>query len=532
MKTIDGLPFLEYLKKKIMILDGAVGTAMLHNGMDSGACPEVYALEHADVLKDVQQRYIEAGARAIYAFTMGANALKLKAFGLERDVRRINISLAGISIEAAGGKAFVGGDMSTTGSFLAPTGDLELEQAIEIYKEQARALEDGGVDFIVIETMIDIREARAAVIAAKEACSLPVVACMTFDANGRTLTGTTPEAAAITLISAGADVVGLNCSTGPSEMLPLAAAMKRVASVPLIVKPNAGMPRIENGKTRFDLSCEAFRKYVVPLCEAGANLIGGCCGTDPEYIRAVAEEAQGLSPKPWKAAMPASMTSVSETMDLGATLRVIGNRISPEGDPKLKIALQTGDYYEVLDIALAQKDDGAHIAEIDARLPGIDEGAVLRQSVEIISTQARMPVCIRSSDPQATEAGLRAYPGRAFVRSAPAGAAYIKPFLSVLKRYRALLIFEPCGQSADEKIGDIRKAAKLLAEAGLDKPSMVVLANTENGDARETAYMSQWCADHGFLTALNISQRDDNHKDAGEAATGIAAVIADPSDLS
>ena len=189
-----------------------------------------------------------------------------------------------------GDDAFVGADVGSTGAFLAPLGDLEFEQAVEIYKQQIRALAEAGVDFIVMETMIDIQETRAAVIAAKECCNLPVVASMTFDSSGRTLTGTSPAAAAITLISAGADAVGLNCSTGPEEMLPLVKSMKEVSSVPLFVKPNAGMPHIVNGKTHFDLSCSDFRKYIKPLCEAGANLIGGCCGTNPEFIRAAAEE--------------------------------------------------------------------------------------------------------------------------------------------------------------------------------------------------------------------------------------------------
>lgn len=347
MKRVDGLTFLEYLKSRFMILDGATGTALQQHGMMPGICPEKYALDNPQALRDIQRAYVEAGTRALYTFTMGANSLKLRDFGLEADMHRMNVELARLTVDIAGDHAFVGGDLSSTGSFLAPLGDLEFEQVVDIYKVQVLALAEGGVDFIVIETMIDIQETRAAVIAAKEACNLPVVASMTFDAHGRTLTGTTPAAAAITLISAGADAVGLNCSTGPAEMLPLVEAMKQVASVPLLVKPNAGMPRVENGETRFDLTCEDFRNYIRPLCEAGANLIGGCCGTDPEFIRAIAEEIEGLTPAPWQDALPAALTSVSDEVYIGSSFRVIGERINPTGKPKLKDALKSDDFYEV-----------------------------------------------------------------------------------------------------------------------------------------------------------------------------------------
>ncbi len=297
MKKVDGLSFLEYIKERLLVLDGSTGTLLQKNGMKPGVCTELFALENKDILLDIQRQYLSAGSRAIYTCTLGANAKKLEDFGLQKETERINTQLARISAELAGNRAFVGGDVSPTGAFLQPLGELAFEDAVDIYKQQIKALEAGGVDFIAIETMIDISEARAAVIAAKEACSLPVVVSMTFDVHGRTLTGTGPEAAAIALISAGADAVGVNCSTGPEQMLPIVKKMKQVSSVPLIVKPNAGMPTVKDGVTVFDLSCEAFRAFIAPLCDAGANLIGGCCGTDPEYVRAIAQETAGRSRK-------------------------------------------------------------------------------------------------------------------------------------------------------------------------------------------------------------------------------------------
>ena len=377
MKKIDGFDFLAYLKQNIMVLDGATGTYLQQNGMEPGVCPELFALEHPDILRDVQLRYVEAGARSLFTFTMGANPYKLSEFSLQKDMRRINTELAALTVNAAGKRAFVGGDISSTGSFLAPLGDLEFEQVVDIYKQQIQALVDGGVDFIVIETMIDIQETRAAVIAAKECCSLPVVASMTFDAHGRTLTGTSPAAAAMTLISAGADVVGLNCSTGPAEMLPLVSAMKAVSSVPLMVKPNAGMPHIVDGHTQFDMSCEQFQSFIKPLYEAGANLIGGCCGSDPSFVRAISAAVYGLAPTDWLREMPAALTSVSDEVYIGRHFAVIGERINPTGKPKLKDALRAGNYYEVLDMALEQRDNGAHILDVNVGMPEADEKAAM-----------------------------------------------------------------------------------------------------------------------------------------------------------
>ena len=438
MKKVDGKSFLEYLNDKILVLDGASGTYMQQNGMEPGMCPEIFAIENPQVLIDLQRKYIEAGSKAVYTFTLGANEHKLGDFSLAEKVYDINKTLAQISAEAVGDKAFVGGDVSSTGSFLAPLGDLEFEQVVDIYKRQISALADGGVDFIVIETMIDIMETRAAVIAAKECCSLPVVACLTFDENGRTLTGTTPAAAAMTLICAGADVVGLNCSTGPKEMVNYVREMKKVSSVPIIVKPNAGMPKVVDGKTVFDLSCEAFSQYIEPLCEAGANLIGGCCGTTPEFIKEIADISGKAEPKPWLDSMPAALTSVTQEVYIGSSFKVIGERINPTGKPKLVEALKTGDYYEVLDMALEQKDNGAHILDVNVGSPDVDELTAMKHTIETLATQAKLPLCIDSSRIEVIEQALRINPGRSLVNSMSTKAAHMKQLLPLIKRYSAM----------------------------------------------------------------------------------------------
>ncbi len=515
MKRIDGLTFLEYIRQRFLILDGATGTYLQSNGMSPGVCPELFAMQNKPVLFDIQRKYIEAGSRAIYTFTMGANSLKLTEFGLADQTDSLNEQLAALSVEAAGGNAFVGGELSTTGSFLQPLGDVEFEQAVEIYKQQVNALVRGGVDFIVIETMIDIQETRAAVLAAKEACNLPVVVSMTFDERGTTLTGTSPEAAAITLICAGADAVGLNCSTGPAEMLPLVKRMKAVSTVPLIVKPNAGMPRIVDGKTKFDLSCDDFRAFVKPLCEAGANLIGGCCGTEPCYIKAIEEEIQALSPLPWQASLPGALTSVSTMAYFGKSFRVIGERINPTGKPKLKEALKTADYDTVLDMAIEQKDCGAHILDVNVGMPDFDESSAMKSVIEQLPVQAKLPLCIDSSKPDVIETALRLYPGRALVNSVSTKTASMDTLLPVIKKYRPMFILLPIGddgipQTAEGRIQEIEKGCERLLREGIGKESIIVdglvmAVSSDSGAAIETLKVIKWCSDNGLFTVLGIS---------------------------
>lgn len=515
MKKIDGFTFLEYIQQRFLILDGATGTYLQSNGMAPGVCPELFAMQNKEILRDIQRRYIDAGSRAIYTFTMGANSLKLSEFSLEDQAQRINEELTALSVEAAGTDAFVGGEMSTTGSFLTPLGDVEFEQAVDIYKQQVKALVKGGVDFIIFETMIDIQETRAAVLAAKEVCDLPVVVSMTFDEKGLTLTGTTPEAAAVTLICAGADAVGLNCSTGPAEMLPLVKRMKAVSTVPLIVKPNAGMPRIVDGKTQFDLSCDEFRAFVKPLCEAGANLIGGCCGTDPCYIKAIQEEIQTLSPLPWRDTLPSVLTSVSDHTFFGKSFRVIGERINPTGKPKLKEALRSADYDTVLDMAISQKENGAHILDVNVGMPDFDELSAMKSVIERLTAQAKLPLCIDSSQINVIETALRLYPGRALVNSVSTKTVSMDALLPLIKKYQPMFILLPIGddgipQTAQGRIKEIEKGCARLIGEGIGKESIVVdgLVMTVSSDANaaiETLKVIKWCGDNGFFTVLGIS---------------------------
>ncbi len=286
----------QIIQEKIIILDGATGTELQKKGMPKGVCPEKWVVENPSVLIQVQKEYKNAGSNIVYACTFGANRLKLEEFGLENEVYSLNKRLVEISREAVGNDVLIAGDLSPTGKFVEPFGDLPFEEAVNIYKEQVKALLAGGVDLFVIETMIDIQETRACLLAIKEECDLPIMVSMTFGEDGYTLTGTDPVTALITLQSLGATVVGCNCSTGPDKMIEVIKKMKPYAKVPLLAKPNAGLPKLIDGKTVFDMKAEEFSSFTQEFVNAGVNLLGGCCGTSPEYISLVSKKAKGLKP--------------------------------------------------------------------------------------------------------------------------------------------------------------------------------------------------------------------------------------------
>lgn len=324
--------------EKIILLDGATGTELARNGMPAGVSPEAWVLDNPAILRDIQRTYVDAGSDIVYSCTFGGIRLKLAEFGLDNRTEEINAALARISRDAVADRALVFGDLAPTGMFVEPFGDLGFEDAVDVYAQQARALLAGGVDGFVIETMMDLQEARAALIAVKETCVLPVMVTMTFGADGRTLNGTDPLSALITLQSLGADAVGCNCSTGPQDMAKVIAAMKPYATIPLLAKPNAGMPHLVNGVTKFDMTPQEFGEHAQLLVEAGAAILGGCCGTAPAYISELKKKADALAPVKLKQKRTAAVCSYRETMRIAndLPLTIFGGKINPSGKPELK----------------------------------------------------------------------------------------------------------------------------------------------------------------------------------------------------
>lgn len=494
------------LNKQVVVLDGATGTELQKKGLPAGACPEIWCLENPAVISEVHASYQKAGARVVYTCTFGANRFKLQQYGVKKDVYAVNRELARLAKKACGKNALVAGDIGPTGLFIEPFGPLAFEEAVEAFKEQARGLIDGGCDLLVIETMIDIQEARAALLAVKELADIFTIASMTFEKDGHTLGGTPPESALITLQSLGADAVGCNCSAGPEQMVEFIAAMKPYATVPLLAKPNAGMPRLEGLKTVFDMDAKTFAAYARKLAAAGANLLGGCCGTTPDHIAALSKAVAGKKPvKPLLASLAALSSARSFLhLDENQPLFVVGERINPTGKKALQQELLEGKLSIIRQMAQEQETQGAALLDVNVGQPGIDEIQTIKKVIGLLSTSSKLPLVIDSSRVETIEAALRLYPGRMLINSISGEKEKLARLLPLAAKYGAMFILLPltdgnipktAGQR-EKVIGSIfRKAQKF----GITKDDFVVDGLTmavasDNHAARETLSTVAWCS--------------------------------------
>lgn len=443
-----------------VILDGATGTNLMEKGMPMGVCPEAWILDNKEIMIDLQKRYVEAGTQILYAPTFTANRIKLEEYDLSDRLEQMNRDLVKISKEAAGGKAYVAGDMTMTGKQLFPLGDLMFEELVDVYKEQARILDDEGVDLFVVETMMSLQESRAAVIAIREVSDLPIMVSLTYNEDGRTLFGTTPEVAVVVLQSLGADVIGVNCSTGPAEMAPLVAKMAEYATIPILAKPNNGFPELIDGKTIYRTTPEEFAQAGVSLVEAGAAIVGGCCGTTPAHIRALAKQVKGMEVHTPLAHHRSILTSERKSVEvsLDGNFMVVGERINPTGKKKLQAELREGKLDLVREMARQQEENGARILDINMGMNGIDEKEMMQKVIYEVSSTVDCPLCIDSSYVEVIEAALRIYPGRALINSISMESAKLEALLPVAKKYGAMFILLPVSDEGLPKDGEEKKA--------------------------------------------------------------------------
>ena len=456
------------IEQRLIQLDGATGTELVKRGMPAGVCPEAWVLEHPEALVAVQQAYAASGSDLVYAPTFGGNPLKLAEFHLEQRTGEINRQLAEISRRAVPGK-LVFGDIAPTGQLVEPFGPLPFEKTVELYKEQVRGLIDGGVDGFAIETMMDLQEARAALIAVRELSDLPAIVTLTFEPGGRTLTGVHPVSALVTLQALGADAFGCNCSTGPAEMAEVIRELKPYAAIPLVAKPNAGMPHLVDGTTVFDLAPDAFAKASVALIDAGANLLGGCCGTSPAHLAALHNEISSRRPLPVRQEKRGVVASPSSfrRLALEEPFAIIGERINPTGKKALQVELRAGKFELVREFAREQSAQGAALLDVNFGLSGIDETAMMRAGVAELVRIGSTPLCIDSTRPETVEAALRLYPGRALLNSISAEEERLNKVLPIAAKYGAMLILLPLTddgipESAAERIEVLDR---ILAEA-------------------------------------------------------------------
>lgn len=514
--------FKELARRKILFLDGATGTNLQRAGMPTGVCPEQWILEHSDIMEDLQRRYVEAGTDILYAPTFSGNRIKLKEYGLEEQGREMNTRLVQISkqvAEQANRKVYIAGDLTMTGEQLYPMGKLLFEELVEVYKEQIVYLKEAGVDLLVVETMMSLQESRAALLAAKESCDLPVMVTLTFQEDGRTLFGTDPATAVITLQSLGADAIGVNCSAGPDAMLPIIKAMKKYAMVPLIAKPNAGLPQIdENGQTVYDMDANTFAGYMAELVDSGASIVGGCCGTTPEFIKRTKEETKGCIPPSPKESQGRVLCSERLTVDipLDGKFLIVGERINPTGKKTLQAELKEGKLDRVITMALEQEENGASILDINMGMNGIDEKEMMLKTVYEVSRTVNLPLCIDSSHVDIVEAALRIYPGRALINSISLEKEKFEKLIPIAKKYGAMFILLPLSDrglpaNLEEKVSIIHTVLEEALRQGMSKEDVIVdgLVATIGANpnaARETLETIRYCKEElGVATITGLS---------------------------
>lgn len=432
---------LNLLKEKILIADGAMGTMLQDMGLPFGYAPDLWAVEEPEKVKAVHKKYIDAGANIITTDTFGTNRLKMAEYGKESaDIAAKAVTLLKEVIAESGRRdVFAFLDIGPTGRLLKPMGDLDFNEAVSVFAETIKAGAEAGADGIIIETMSDLYELKAAVLAAKENSSLPVFCTMVFDEKGKLLTGGDVETAAATLEGLGADAIGLNCGMGPEGMIPIIRRMREACSLPLIVNPNAGLPKTKDGKTYFDVTPESFAKTMEEILEYAA-VVGGCCGTTPEHIKALADVTKGKSPNLVPPFNKTVVTSYAQRVEISEKPVIIGERINPTGKKLFKEALKSGDGDYVLREAAKQEAAGAHILDVNVGLPGIDEAKVLEETVSAIQRITSLPLQIDTSNAYAMEKALRVYNGKPLINSVNGKEESMEAVLPLVKKYGGVVV--------------------------------------------------------------------------------------------
>ena len=516
--------FIDFTKDHIIYLDGATGSNLVKAGMPSGVCPEQWILEHREVMLQLQKEYVQAGTNILYAPTFTANRVKLAEYHLEKNMSSMIHDLVAISKEAAastpGHPVYVAGDITMTGEQLRPMGKMELEDLIAIYKEQILCLVDAGADLLVVETMMSLAETRAALIAAKEVCDLPVIATLTFEADGRTLFGTDARTAAVVLESLGASAIGANCSTGPAQMEGIISDMVSVTMIPIIAKPNAGLPFLdENGTTCYNMEAEEFTEEMQVLVNAGATILGGCCGTTPEFIRQLHDRfgtvAQATATRRPEGIRYLTSERITHSFGLEDGFFVVGERINPTGKKALQAQLREGNFEKVIQFAEEQETCGAKVLDINMGMSGIDEKLCMLRALDEVSGVTNLPLSLDSSYVEVLEAALRNYPGRALVNSVSLETEKFEKLLPIVAKYGAMFILLPLSDAGlpkdiEEKKEIIHKIYDRALSLGMRKEDIVVdgLVATVGANpkaALETLETIRYCKSNGFATICGLS---------------------------
>ena len=499
--------------KRLLFFDGGMGSLLQKRGLQAGELPETWNILKPDVLTEIHKEYAEAGADIILANTFGANRFKY-ADNLEEIVNAAVIN-AREGIRLSGRQAYVALDVGPTGKLLKPMGTLDFEEAVDVFADVVKAGVKAGVDLILIETMNDSYELKAAMLAAKENSDLPVFATVVFDEKHKMLTGASPMAIVAMLEGLHADAIGMNCGLGPKELLPIFREMAQYASCPLIINPNAGLPRNDHGKTVYDVGPEEFAEGMVPFIEAGAWFAGGCCGTTPEHIKALVDRCKDMEIKPLTEKDYTIVTSYSQAVSIGNKPVIIGERINPTGKKKFKQALRDKDMEYILEEGVKQADSGADILDVNVGLPEIDEVEMMKKTVYELQSILPLPLQIDTTDPAAMEAALRMYNGKAMVNSVNGKQEVMEKIFPLVQKYGGVVVGlaldeDGIPSTAEGRLAIAEKIYNTAAKYGISRKDIVIDAltmtmSTDDNSANVTLETVRRIKEQGGRTVLGVS---------------------------
>ncbi|MBU4556942.1 MAG: homocysteine S-methyltransferase family protein, partial [Actinobacteria bacterium] len=539
------------LGREVLVVDGALGTMIQRYEVPAEQCKDQLNLTAPEMIEQIARDYVTVGAECITTNTFGSSRVKLAEYGIQDQL--VEINRAGVEIARRAGAQHVLGDIGPTGLVLQPLGEARFDDLFEIFAEQAAALASASPDALVIETMTDIAEARCALLAAKSVCDLPVFVTCTFGINGRMdLSGTDPATAAVILEAAGADAVGMNCGLGPEQMLPLVQAMAAATSLPIIVQPNAGLPQLVDGATVFPGTPDEMGQHAALFVDAGASMVGSCCGSSPAFTGAIMDFAKSKKVPQGRTGLPGTVLAGPRgiaTIGAGAPIAVIGERINPTGKPALADSLRSGSMSVVRSFAVEQHEAGATLLDVNVGAAGVDAPAVLPEAIKALVGTSDLPLVIDTTDPIALEAALRVYPGRALINSINGGVESLATVLPLTSRYGAAMVVlalddDGIPHDADGRaaiVDRVRAAAQAagLRDCDLVVDALVMTAATDADAPRVTVATLAAAHASGLATVLGVSNVSHGLPDrptlnaafiAAAAAAGLDAGIINPSD--
>ena len=514
------MDILQELQKRILFCDGGMGSLLQEAGLKPGELPGTWNITHPEELVKIHKAYLEAGADIVTTNTFGVDRLKYNEtteFQLE-PVIRAAVANAKEAIRQSGKQAWIGLDMGPTGKLLRPMGDLAFEDCYAIYREVVEIGADAGADFVLIETMSDSYETKAAVLAAKEGCNLPIFVTVTFDERGKLLTGGSPASIVAMLEGLGVDVLGMNCGLGPVQMKEILKDILEVSSTPVMINPNAGLPRSENGKTVYDIDAAHFAKTVEEIVDMGARIVGGCCGTTPEHIRMVAERCRDKQPVPVTKKNRTVVSSFAQAVEIGKNPVIIGERINPTGKSKFKQALRDHNLEYILREGVTQQDHGAHVLDVNVGLPEIDEPSMLEEVVRELQSIIDLPLQLDTTDAEAMERAMRVYNGKPLINSVNGKEESMRTVFPLVQKYGGVVValaLDEGGipETAEGRIEVAKKIYRTAAEYGIGPEDIVIdaLCLTVSSDSQ------------GAITTLETLRRvrDELH---GKTILGVSNI--------